>query len=125
MKGPRSRQLRFVLVPLMAVSLLAACGGYRVQQWTPKMESWTPTMKRPSAADLMIMPTAERLAFQTRTSRAGAQPNRGSAGGKVAVVAAGVLTAMAVVADLFEGAASPPPDFSSAAHNLLKSLFPP
>ncbi|UCG86454.1 MAG: hypothetical protein JSW71_21570 [Gemmatimonadota bacterium] len=92
----RSRQLRFVLVPLMAVSLLAACGGYRVQQMTPEMERWTPTLEPMGPADLMRLPTAERLACQTGDSPAASGPASMSTGHKIvlatltAVIAVGV-----------------------------------
>lgn len=124
MKNLRNTQLRWVQAPVMVMSLLAACGGHMVGQTTPEdvireagnngksirssavmdpsleMLRWTPTMKRPSAADLMTLPTAERLAYKMGDSPAAGEPARTSTSGKIAVVAEGVLTTVAVMADI-------------------------
>ncbi len=36
MKGLRNKQIRFLLVPVMALSFLAACGGYELRHMTPE-----------------------------------------------------------------------------------------
>ena len=108
----------------MVIGLLAVCGGHMAGQTITEevnreggtsnesirayvvtnpgfqLERWTPAMERPSAAEMMRLPTAERLVFQAGTSPAGTQPNRSSAGGKVAAVAEGVVTGVAIMADV-------------------------
>jgi hypothetical protein len=115
------KRIRLELAPVVAVSFLVICGGriagqtmteeangeggtntesiraYVVTNPGPQLERWTPAMELPSAAEMMILSTAERLVLQAGTSPAGPQPNRSSAGGKVAAVAEGVITGVASV----------------------------
>ena len=51
------------------------------------LQSWTPTLAPMSAADLMVMPLAERLALPRADSLAGPEPAPMSTVGKVAIVA--------------------------------------
>ena len=124
MKSFCDKQIRLALVPVVAMSLLVICGermtgqtiteevnreggtsnesirAYVVTNSGLQLERWTPAMERPSAAEMMILPTAERLVLQAGTSPAGTQRNRSSAGGKVAAVAEGVVTGVAIMADV-------------------------
>ena len=63
------------------------------------LESWTPTLAPKNAAELMVMPLAERLAFSAADSLAGPEPAPMSTVGTVAVVAliAVVVLALTVV----------------------------
>jgi hypothetical protein len=51
------------------------------------LESWTPTLAPTNAAELMVMPLAERLSFSAADPLAGPEPAPMSTVGKVAIVA--------------------------------------
>jgi len=52
-----------------------------------RLQSWTPTLEPLSAADLLIVPVAERLAYATTDSLVVPEPAPMSTVGKVAIVA--------------------------------------
>ena len=72
--------------------------SYSVAAPSVGLESWTPTLAPMSAADLMVMPLAERLAFSAADSLAGPEPAPMSTGGKVAIVALLVVVLAAATA---------------------------
>ena len=61
-----------------------------------RLQSWTPTLEPLSAADLLIVPVAERLAYATTDSLVVPEPAPMSTGGKVALVALIVVAVAAV-----------------------------
>ncbi len=52
-----------------------------------RLQSWTPTLEPLSAADLLIVPVAERLAYATTDSLVVPEPAPMSKGGKIALIA--------------------------------------
>jgi len=59
------------------------------------LQSWTPTLAPMSAADLMVMPLAERLAFSAADSLAGPEPAPMSKGVKIGLIVFGILVVIA------------------------------
>ncbi len=59
------------------------------------LQSWTPTLAPMSAADLMVMPLAERLVFPAADSLAGPEPVPMSKGVKIGLIVFGILVVIA------------------------------
>ena len=59
------------------------------------LQSWTPTLAPMSAADLMVMPLAERLAFSAADSLAVPEPAPISKGVKIGLIVLGILVVVA------------------------------
>ena len=58
------------------------------------LESWTPTLASRNAAELMVTPLAERLAFSAADSLAGPEPAPMSTGGKIAIIAGVIVVVL-------------------------------